>query len=186
MCVVNKIRPLSLNLAHWFSSCEFFFTARKLWVDAFVREKRVGVIGPVGQVIGIVGEGRARKWKVKFNNDDVMFLSARSLALATGPSTSSTLLHEETQLIPSLDNDDVGSEEGERSNEDGSDLAGSSDDEDDSMQSLSAAEDAPSEEEPSENRYYLLPRRVVTKDAMFPRFLFTMKIMVFFLVFLCC
>jgi len=54
------------------------------------------------------------------------------------------------------------------------------------MQSLSAAEDAPSEEEPSENRYYLLPRRVVTKDAMFPRFLFTMKIMVFFLVFLCC
>jgi len=122
-----------------------------LWVDAFVREKRVGVIGPVGQVIGIVGEGRARKWKVKFNNDDVMFLSARSLALATGPSTSSTLLHEETQLIPSLDNDDVGSEEGERSNEDGSDLAGSSDDEDDSMQSLSAAEDAPSEEEPSEN-----------------------------------
>ena len=109
-----------------------------------------------------------------------MFLSARSLALATGPSTSSTLLHEETQLIPSLDNDDVGSEEGERSNEDGSDLAGSSDDEDDSMQSLSAAEDAPSEEEPSENRYYLLPRRVVTKDAMFPRFLFTMKIMVFF------
>ena len=48
VCVANKIRPLSLNLAHWFSSCEFFFTARKLWVDAFVREKRVGVIGPVG------------------------------------------------------------------------------------------------------------------------------------------